>query len=99
MTNEELFTDLKQFITATVSQQTARLEQRINVIEITMATKDDIKEVEQRLTARIDGLDDKIDQVQDAIADTLVQVTEALDMTEQAHDHETRLRRLEHRAA
>jgi len=40
-----------------------------------MATKDDLKAVEQRL-----------DAIQDAIADTLTQVTEALDTHEQVQD-------------
>lgn len=79
MTNEELFTDLKQFIEATMSQQTAHL-----------ATKDDldskIEDLERRLTAKIDNLEEKLDTVQDAIADTV-------------QDHEQRLHRLEKRAA
>jgi hypothetical protein len=61
MTNEELFQDLKQFITATVSQQTAGMATKDDFAGL--ATKDDIKGVEQRLTARIDGLDAKLDRV------------------------------------
>src|SRR5689334_1107998 len=41
MTNEQLFDDLKQFIAASVSQQTADLTQRMDGIEANMATKDD----------------------------------------------------------
>jgi hypothetical protein len=91
MTNEELFQDLKQFITATVSQQTSQLEQRLDTVEqriggveAKMATKEDI-----------DRLDKKLDQIQDAIADTLTQATETLDATVQ--DHERRLHTLERR--
>jgi uncharacterized coiled-coil protein SlyX len=97
MTNEELFQDLKQFITATVSQQTAHLAtkddidgvgRRIDGIEARMATKEDIKR-----------LDDKLDEVQDGVAETLTQVTEAFDVTGQVQDHEQRLHKLEHRTA
>ena len=80
MTNEELFADLKQFIEATVSQQTAHLDGRIDGLEKR------VTDVEQRLTARIDTVDEKIDVIQDAIADTV-------------QDHETRLRRLERKPA
>jgi hypothetical protein len=82
MTNEELFTDLKQFIEATVSQQVAGL-----------ATKDDIK----ALDTKIDRLDEKVDAIQDAIAETMTHANEAMDATIQ--DHERRLTRLEHRSA
>lgn len=89
MTNEELFQDLKQFITATVSQQMAHV-----------ATKDDIQDVRsdvEGLSRRLTAVESKLDQVQDAIADTLTQAAEATDATLQ--DHDKRLRRLEHRAA
>jgi hypothetical protein len=95
MTNEELFQDLKQFITVTVSQQAAELGQRVDGIdhrldkmEANMATKDDIK-----------SLDKKLDQVQDAIAETLNRVVETLDTTEQVRDLERRVTRLEHHSA
>lgn len=52
MTNEELLQDLKQFISATVSQQTAGL-----------ATKDDIV----RLEVRIDKTDAKLDEVKERL--------------------------------
>lgn len=59
MTNEELFTDLKQFIEATVSQQTAHLDGRINGLEKR------ISDVQQHLSSHIDTLDEKVDVVQD----------------------------------
>lgn len=90
MTNEELFQDLKQFITATVSQEANGLREEI---------KTDITDLRAELKADITRLDKKLDTIQDAIADTLTQVTEALDVTEQAHDHEQRLQRLERQAA
>jgi hypothetical protein len=108
MTNEELFQDLKQFITATVSQQAAHLAtkddidgvvQRIDLIEVKMATKEDLKATEDRLST-------KIDRVQDAIAETLTKAVEAVDTTKKVEGHdkdgkelERRLTRLEHRTA
>ena len=93
MTNEELITDLKQFITATVSQATADL-----------TTKDDLAAVEHRVDQRlttveqgISTLDQKLDHVQEAIADVFTETTELHDA--QLKDHERRLRKLEHRAA
>lgn len=79
MTNEELFADLKQFIEATVSQQAAHLDSRIDGLE------QRIDRVEQSLSGRIDSLDEKIDVIQDAVADTV-------------QDHDQRLRRLERKA-
>ena len=84
MTNEELLQDLKQFITATVSQQTAHL-----------ATKGDVSAIR----ADIKALDTKTDQAQDGVGDTLIKLTKALDVTNEVQDHERRLTRLEHRAA
>lgn len=79
MTNEELIADLKQFIVATVSQQLADV-----------ATKDDIKEavssLRTEIKADIRALDDKLDTIQDAIADVV-------------EDHEKRITRLEQQRA
>lgn len=87
MTNEELFADLKQFIEATVSQQTAHLDGRIDGVEKRMGdVEQQLGDVEQRLAARIDIVDEKLDLVQDAIGDNV-------------QDHEQRLRRLERRTA
>jgi len=75
MTNEELFQDLKQFITATVSQEVNGL-------------RNDVVQLEKRLGGveqRIDRLDNKLDHIKDAIADTLTQVTEALDVIASGH--------------
>lgn len=88
MTTEELFTDLKQFIEATFSQQLSHFATKEDIAKF--ATKDDLKNeiegVERRLGARIDALDEKIDIIRDAIAETV-------------QDHEHRLRRLEKRTA
>ena len=89
MTNEELFNDLKQFITATVSQQTADIRGDISGI------KGDISGIR----ADIKALDVKIDQVQDGVGDTLIKLTKALDVTKEVQDHEHRITRLEHNLA
>jgi chaperonin cofactor prefoldin len=70
MTNEELFDDLKQFITTTVSQSEERLSNRIEQVEARMATKDDLKSVEDRLNKRVDD-------VQGAVGDAITQMTDA----------------------
>ena len=54
--DETQLDDLKQFITATVSQST-----------VNMATKDDIKRIE----VKIDDLDLKVDTISDALNDRL----------------------------
>ncbi|HWZ65655.1 MAG TPA: hypothetical protein VNX65_02535 [Patescibacteria group bacterium] len=66
MTNENLLQDLKQFITATVSQQLKyglfTIQERLDTIESTMAgmaTKEGLVQ-----------LDEKLDTIQDAIAET-----------------------------
>lgn len=99
MTNEELLQDLKQLITATISQQMANVATKDDLRDLRREVKTDLKEVEQRLTARIDGLEAKIDRVQDAVADTLTRVAEALDTTHQVGDLERRVTRLEHGSA
>ncbi|HEU5156159.1 MAG TPA: hypothetical protein VFU43_04125 [Streptosporangiaceae bacterium] len=95
MTNEELFTDLKQFITTTISQELVVVATKEDLTGLRTELKEDVASVK----ADIKRLDDKVDQVQDAIAETLTHVTEAFDTSEQVQDHEQRLRRLEHRSA
>jgi len=77
MTNEELLTDLKQFIDSRLSQETAQLTRGMQSME--------------------KHLDARIDEVQDAIAETLSQATEAIDVTEKLHEFDKRLLRLERR--
>ena len=67
MTNEELFTDLKQFIEATVSQQIAHLASKDDLEGV----KQQISDVEQRLNVRIDTIDEKIDVIHNAIGETV----------------------------
>ncbi|TMQ91735.1 hypothetical protein ETD83_29475 [Actinomadura soli] len=82
MTNEELFNDLKQFIEATVSQHVSGVERRLDGVDRR------IEGVERRLDGverRFDITDEKLDEIQNAIADNV-------------QDHERRIQRLEHRA-
>jgi hypothetical protein len=52
---------------------------------------------EAHLTTRIDGLEVKIDDIQDAVGDAIILATDTLDG--QLHDHERRLTVLERHAA
>lgn len=60
MTNEELYDDLKQFITATVSQATADL-----------ATKQDIAVLRAEMNERFETVDDRFDEVMNAVGTDL----------------------------
>ena len=97
----ELFEDLKQFISAEISQKTAHL-----------ATKDDLSQVENRLDTKIDTglarLDNKIDGVRTelstkfeelhgAIESTAITYTSEVDV--QVQDHEHRIKKLEQKTA
>ena len=82
MTNEELLEDFKQFISTTVSQSEKRLR-------ADMATKDDLA----ALGGRIDDIDEKLNEILDAVGERVAHVEDTVD------DHENRLQRLEHRAA
>jgi len=89
--DETVITDLKQFITVTISQQLS-----------TVATKDDIIDTKAditRLEAKIDqferNLSGKIDDVQVAIADAITSNNETVDA--RLANHERRLVKLEHR--
>jgi hypothetical protein len=92
MTNEELLQDLKQFITATVSQQTTGLATKEDLVDL--ATKRDVKDevigAEKRLMQHIDN-------VQDAIAETITKAMEEVDKPDK--DHERRITALEHKLA
>lgn len=95
MTNEEILQDLKQFITATVSQQTAHL-----------ATKDDITDLKgdiNRLELRMDQTETKLDQAiekLDGVAGLVEDMHKKQEsLIENAKDHEHRITRLEHKLA
>lgn len=95
MTNEELLQDLKQFITATVSQQTAHL-----------ATKDDVADLKgdiNRLELRMDQTETKLDQVierLDGVAGMVEDIHKKQEgLIDKVNEHDVRLGRLEHKLA
>lgn len=88
MNYDDMITDLKQFIYATVSQATADLATKDELKNL--ATKDDLAKLESKLAA-------DIKEVKDAITDTVFPFIETVD--DQVQDHEKRLKKLERRAA
>jgi hypothetical protein len=105
MTNEELLADLKQFVSATVSQATADL-----------ATKNDVKvevgalrtEVLERFDKLDKDIDEKLDEVLNRVGEDFVQLEKtikshdnALNEHDEVHhqDYERRLTTLEHKLA
>lgn len=93
--NEEVLEDLKQFIAATVSQQTSDLRMDFERLERRLDDKVDgldakINGVEQRLSKRIDDLTD-------FVSDAIDTANESADT--QLKDHERRITKLEHAAA
>ena len=96
MTNKEMFADLKQFIVATISQQFADYVTKDDLKNF--ATKDDVKAIVQH---EVQGLrtemNERFDEVLDAMGDTLNTVTE--DFDEKHQNHEVRLLKLETKRA
>ncbi len=82
--NDDTIQDLKQFIAATVSQQTADLATKDDLNGL--ATKDDLSRIER-----------KIDAVQAAVEQSAIGYTSTVD--EQVQNHEKRITHLEHKAA
>lgn len=78
--NEELVADLKQFITATITQQTAHLATKDDIAN--MATKHDIARIEQ-----------KIDDLQADVQHSVIDYVTIVD--NQVQDHHRRLTLLE----
>jgi hypothetical protein len=115
MTNEELLNQVEQIVANATAGLAAkgdivRSEERLNDRIASLETRldnritnveehlnDRLANVETRLGNRIEALDVKLDAVQDAIGETLTHITEETDTT--LRDHETRLRRLEHKIA
>lgn len=83
--NDDVITDLKQFITATVSQasiqQTTDLRKEFNSLDIK------VDKLEKKLTKKIDDLTDFVAETFDATNDVA---------DKQLKDHERRLTKLEH---
>ena len=86
--DEAVITDLKRFITATISQQFADVATKDDLKGL--ATKDDVNAVATGL-ARVEQ---KLDDVQASIADALSASNDAVD--DQLSDHEQRITKLEH---
>jgi hypothetical protein len=82
--NDDQINELKQFITDAISTQVA-------------GVRDDIRNLDGRLTKRIDGLEFKLEDIQDAVGDAIMLATDTLDG--QLQDHEHRLTALERQAA
>jgi hypothetical protein len=67
-----------------------RLEGKIGKIENAMATKDDLKELEERLGKRIDGLNVKIEGVQKTVDQEAVSRSD-LQLPRRVHDVEEKV--------
>ncbi|HEV2402774.1 MAG TPA: hypothetical protein VGS08_01095 [Candidatus Saccharimonadales bacterium] len=81
--NEDVVQDLKQFISTTVSQQTASLQDSIHL---------DLQRLDQKLTSQIGDLSH-------SVADAIETSNEVNDRTKTLDDHERRIARLEQRLA
>lgn len=93
MTNEDLLNDLKQFIAATVSQQTADIRGDISGIKIDIS---DIKGDIKSLDVKIDQVKEQLGGVADVVED-LHRGQEVL--VKQGNEHGIRIERLEHKLA
>jgi hypothetical protein len=85
--DEDQLNDLKQFITATVSQATAGMATKGDL----MATKDNLG---NGLTILRTDMNQRFDEIQSSISDIIATNNDAID--EQLTDHEQRLAKLEH---
>ena len=83
MTNEELFQDLKQFISVTLSQQLSGIETSIDKLDNRM---DKIDNRMEHLETKIDDVDAKVDTILETVGGQLI-------------DHDSRITKLEQAAA
>jgi hypothetical protein len=86
--DEDVITDLKQFITATVSQQLAGVATKDDLKNL--ATKDDVAELRTEMNQRFS-------EVQSSIGEALSTSNDAVGT--QLEDHEQRLVKLESKTA
>ncbi|NEA56391.1 hypothetical protein G3I60_20135 [Streptomyces sp. SID13666] len=91
MTNEQLLEDMKQFITATVSQRTAGLATKEDLDGL--ATKEDVSRLETRMDERFNDVDGQLDEIQNAIGTDLKKIDAILE------DHGGHLKRLDRKFA
>ncbi len=92
--NEEIITDLKQFISASISQQTAEIRGDISEL------RGDVGEIRgdiSELRGDIKRLDNKIDDLSASVAEAIEVGHEATDR--QLKNHDSRICRLEQKAA
>jgi hypothetical protein len=85
--DEDVITDLKQFIAATVSQHTSELDKKMDKLDQRI----------EKLDGKVDTIDKKIDDLSTSVADALDtnnDVSEA-----QSKDYGRRLTRLEQKLA
>lgn len=98
--NDDQLDDLKQFITATVSQTEARLTERIDGIDTRLGS---LEQKVGTLEQKVDVLEQKVDDGFAAIGEILADTTANNDahneeVAEQLTDHAQRLVRLEQQA-
>ncbi|WP_073845064.1 hypothetical protein [Amycolatopsis sp. CB00013] len=104
MTNEQLFEDLKQFVTTTVSQSEQRLGDRLDGMDKRFDSIDNrldtidrrFDAVDDRLDAmdqRFNDIDEQLDEIQNAVGSELAKMETAV------HDLDRRVRRLDGQAA
>jgi chromosome segregation ATPase len=92
--DENTITDLKQFIAATVSQQTSDLRQDISGVNHDIVVlKQDVSSLKQDIVS----IDRKIDNLSPAVAEAIDNANEHTES--RLNDHENRIARLEHKPA
>ena len=84
--NDDVIDDLKQFISAEITQKTSSL-----------ATKDDLKDLKSELKEDINRLETRVDEVHQAIED--IAVTYISEVDEQVQGHKKRSEDLELKTA
>ena len=87
--NDDTITDLKQFISATVHQETAGLEERLT------------EKIDKKIDTKIDQLDKKLSSKIDALSQSIAEAMDATAVTTdiQLRDHEHRITLLEQKTA
>jgi len=96
--DEDIIADFKQFITATLSQQTSDLRGDLDVVKIDISDiRKDIKKLDEKLCGMIDEVDFKVDTILTAVGERFEENT--VKTTTQLDDHEIRITKLEHNPA
>ncbi len=95
--NEDVIADLKQFIAATVSQQTADLRVEIDSIKTEIGG---VKTEIGGMKTEIGGMKTELQELRQEMRDGFAGVADAMEPTNATvDDHETRITKLEHQAA